>query len=478
MRGCCIGIGFAGQLTICLWAQDSATVSGNGMATFGTSVVVPGGLRGQIYYVKEGTWLLPKFEKLKPVGAIYTSELNVTPRHWLAGFPGVTTRFEWFAIDYRGRFWIDEPGNYRFSLESDDGSKLYIDERLVINNDSQHPALIEHGRAELRAGIHDIRVSYFQGPRDEIALVLKVAPPGRAWKVFNTNDFRPPPNPEDWQPSEARTLKAPAPDTERRRLGDVAALAALDARPQRRDFEFHVALFHFASLGSSSQCAMVFEIPPNSLVPLTGAKGEPAPVNVSLLARIKDADGHVADQRHADLSGVSSRPLTSSHAVVLPAGRYTLEAVVMDLNGTRVSTSITPLDVVEPRGGIGLSSVMLARAVEPVDGVANDPLVYQGLRLVPLLDPVLSEGERPSAYFFVYPDRAGMEPPKLRVELLADGRLVAKKEGDLPMPDPSGTIPMHLETAASPGNWELRITAMQGADAVTQSVRYSYRAAM
>ena len=42
---------------------------------------------------------LPKFEKMKPVGTIYTSSLNLPPQDFRQGFPGVTSRFEWFAID-------------------------------------------------------------------------------------------------------------------------------------------------------------------------------------------------------------------------------------------------------------------------------------------------------------------------------------------------------------------------------------------
>src|SRR5437660_279855 len=98
----------------------------------------PSGLRGEIYNIPVGMQTLPKFEKLQPVGTIYTSELNV-PRHdFTQGFPGVTGRFEWFAIDYTGKIWIDKPGKYTWALLSDDGSKLYIDGHIVIDNDGTH----------------------------------------------------------------------------------------------------------------------------------------------------------------------------------------------------------------------------------------------------------------------------------------------------------------------------------------------------
>jgi hypothetical protein len=167
------------------------------ITTFGVTVVDSAGLRGDIYLLKPDTDALPRFRRLKPVGAIYTSSLNIPPRSFSQGFPGVTDRFEWFAIDYSGAFWIDQPGAYRFLLASDDGSKLYIDNKLVIDNDGLHAVRTGFGAARLKAGSHRIRVSYFQGPRDAVALVLGVERPGEdQWRIFNTRDFLPPRQPE------------------------------------------------------------------------------------------------------------------------------------------------------------------------------------------------------------------------------------------------------------------------------------------
>jgi hypothetical protein len=176
--------------------------------TFGTTVVIPSGLRGQIYYIRHNTKALPQFEKLTPVGTIYTTALNVPARDFTQGFPGVTERFEWFAIDYTGRFWIQKPGVYEFSLTSDDGAKLYIDGRELIDNDGVHEPVTRQGRMNLSGGIHRMRVSYFQGPRYQVALVLKVAgPDDEELRVFSTDEFKPPPHPEDWKYGNAGELQ-------------------------------------------------------------------------------------------------------------------------------------------------------------------------------------------------------------------------------------------------------------------------------
>ncbi len=171
----------------------STTVYGEPVYTFGTTVDSNSGFRGTIYYLEAGARKLPDFSTLDPVGTIYTKYLCVPPRAFDEGFPGVTDRFEWFAIDYWGRFWIANPGRYRFALQSDDGSILYVDGKKVILNDHQHPPMEKFGKVTLKTGPHDIRVSYYQGPRFHVALVLRVAGPGdHEFHVFHTDEFKPP----------------------------------------------------------------------------------------------------------------------------------------------------------------------------------------------------------------------------------------------------------------------------------------------
>jgi hypothetical protein len=166
---------------------------------FGTTVVIPSGLKGEIYHLPPGTDTLAVLGRLTPVGVIYTTNLNVPPQDFLLGFPGVTDRFEWFAIDYTGKFWIERPGIYRFRLLSDDGAMLYIDGQLIADNDGTHAAESRRGSVWLERGAHNIRVPYYQGPRETVALRLEVAGPGEEMpRVFSTDEFKPPPNPEQW----------------------------------------------------------------------------------------------------------------------------------------------------------------------------------------------------------------------------------------------------------------------------------------
>ena len=184
-------------------------------AVFGTTVVIPSGFRGDIYYLPRNTETLADLARLHPQGTIYTTSLNVPPQSFLLGFPGITRRFEWFAIDYSGKFWIETPGLYRFRLTSDDGAMLYIDGQLIADNDGIHSTTVRLGSIRLGGGTHTIRVPYYQGPGDTVALILEAAGPGEQPRIFSTEEFKPPTNPEQWRFPAPAELAPPDPDLPR-----------------------------------------------------------------------------------------------------------------------------------------------------------------------------------------------------------------------------------------------------------------------
>ncbi len=85
---------------------------------------------------------------------------------------------------------------------------MWIDGQLIIDNDGVHRPATRFGALRLVRGFHQIRVAYFQGPRDLLGLVLQVAASGEKFHIFSTNEFRPPRNPEDWSETAGITAKA------------------------------------------------------------------------------------------------------------------------------------------------------------------------------------------------------------------------------------------------------------------------------
>jgi len=103
--------------------------------------------------------------------------------------------------------WIDIEDEYHFDLGSDDGSRLYSDDKLVIDNEGVHAPERVKGSEVLTRGVHKIRVTYFHGPRFSVALVLGVARGKEQFKLFRTRDFQPPKDGQELMPGEIRKIK-------------------------------------------------------------------------------------------------------------------------------------------------------------------------------------------------------------------------------------------------------------------------------
>lgn len=72
------------------------------------------------------------------------------------------------SFTYEFKAWIKIPkkGVYRFYTYSDDGSKLMIDGREVVNNDGLHGAKRADGKIALDEGFHQITFCYFEDYMD------------------------------------------------------------------------------------------------------------------------------------------------------------------------------------------------------------------------------------------------------------------------------------------------------------------------
>jgi hexosaminidase len=67
----------------------------------------------------------------------------------------------YIGLKFDGYIFIPETGNYTFSTLSDDGSKLFIDNELIVNNDRIHWANEAYGAVKLEKGFHKLNISYF-----------------------------------------------------------------------------------------------------------------------------------------------------------------------------------------------------------------------------------------------------------------------------------------------------------------------------
>lgn len=118
------------------------------------------------YY--EGRWdKLPDFGKLEPKVQGTTVGID-----WQ-----VAERKENFGLRFEGFLPIAREGEYRFHLGSDDGSRLSIDGQALITVDGLHPYQQRSQTKKLSAGLHEIRVDFFQASAD-VALTAEIEGPG------------------------------------------------------------------------------------------------------------------------------------------------------------------------------------------------------------------------------------------------------------------------------------------------------------
>ena len=179
LQGTSLGTQFAHETGVSEVGLDIPNRVGTGLGIFGTEVMPGRGLIGEVFVPGGPISRMPNFDHILPVYTFVTANLDVPTRNYTQGFPTpeIQSVVENFAIRFRAELQIDIPGVYTFGINSDDGSQLYINGKLVVDNDGIHPAINKLGKIELGTGIHPVEIRYFQGPRHAIALQWFYQPP-------------------------------------------------------------------------------------------------------------------------------------------------------------------------------------------------------------------------------------------------------------------------------------------------------------
>ncbi|MEV5333785.1 family 16 glycoside hydrolase [Streptomyces werraensis] len=82
-----------------------------------------------------------------------------------------------FVSQVTGNVHVPAAGAYTFRLTSDDGSRLLIDDQVVIDHDGLHGAEPKDGTVELTEGMHALRIDHFErGGGQQLTLAWR--PPG------------------------------------------------------------------------------------------------------------------------------------------------------------------------------------------------------------------------------------------------------------------------------------------------------------
>ncbi|MEN8226704.1 MAG: metallophosphoesterase [Bacteroidota bacterium] len=130
------------------------------------AVKVRNPVEGLKYSYYEGTWdQLPEFDQLKALSTGVAEDFRVSD---------YALREDHFGMVFTGFIWVQEDGLYIFNSRSDDASKLYIDEELVVNQDRGREVFKEPGAIALKKGFHPVTIHFMEEiGRERLRLYFK-----------------------------------------------------------------------------------------------------------------------------------------------------------------------------------------------------------------------------------------------------------------------------------------------------------------
>ena len=134
------------------------TFPGHAMTMRGELKVAPQaeGLKDLQFALYLGNWKqLPDFAKLTPhrTGKVEDNRIGVKLDDYKNEF----------GVVFTGRIEVSKKGSHRFYLASDDGARILVDGKMVVESDGIHPASsIKEGAIVLDKGPHEFRLEYFQ----------------------------------------------------------------------------------------------------------------------------------------------------------------------------------------------------------------------------------------------------------------------------------------------------------------------------
>ncbi len=138
-----------------------------------------------VYFLSPKTRKIPNYNKLQPQGMFFTDAVDYPVERGTNEFPGVPKRTQWLGIRFYVKFSLSEPeaGQYKFRVVADDGARLIVGKKLVVNADGYGKTEEKTGAVTLKAGSHEMFLDYYQatGPS---GVRLYITPPGGEEKIF------------------------------------------------------------------------------------------------------------------------------------------------------------------------------------------------------------------------------------------------------------------------------------------------------
>jgi VWFA-related protein len=260
---------------------------------------------------------------------------------------------------------------------------------------------------------------------------------------------------------------------------EMPLLTALAVDPPPHAFEYQAAALQFGTSPEGREHVLMFEVPLEKMTFEEDTKKKTYRLRFSLLALVRDADGHVVERFSDDypfegpldkLDNLRRGHLIFKRQFALKPGQYTIDYVAQDRDSGRTSVEKGTI-LVPPDANCAVSTVFVIRRLEEAgpELPATDPLRLDRMRIVPNLDMPISKAQNKnlSVYFVVYATPGATTAPKMSLEFMQGDRLIARAMPALGAPDKDGRIPfvgtIPLESVPT-GQYSVRALVQEGND--------------
>ncbi|MBM83158.1 MAG: hypothetical protein CMJ78_21560, partial [Planctomycetaceae bacterium] len=125
----------------------------SGLGSEGSSSIQQSGIHVDYYAPSSSNVAIETLNKMKPKasGIVPRVEMNVPQKKAV----------DKFALKFTGNILAPRSGKYTFYIASDDGSRVYLNDKQLINNDGLHGMVEKSASVTLPAGLHKLVVTYF-----------------------------------------------------------------------------------------------------------------------------------------------------------------------------------------------------------------------------------------------------------------------------------------------------------------------------
>jgi VWFA-related protein len=271
----------------------------------------------------------------------------------------------------------------------------------------------------------------------------------------------------------------PATDTMPLLPFELPLLAAAAASPLPHTFDFDAGVFRFHETPKGRQFTLIAELQTADVTVQEDAKAKRYRANVTVMALVKDATGTIVERLSRayplegplqNLEALKRGRLLVKQQFWLPAGRYTVTAVIRDQLANRASVKQVPVRVFPESPGIDVSTVAVVKRIDKASeqpDAVEDPFRDGPMRIVPSLSTPISKAANSqiSAYVVLYPDKTLADPASLTIEFAQGSTVIGRSTPALDKPDEHGRITCVATFPAegfAPGRYELRAIARQG----------------